>query len=537
MTTRVKLALLIIVILSAVLRLYKLDTIPPALSWDEVAVGYNAYTIANWGRDEWGRFFPLTFKSFEDDKHPVHIYLTAMSVRLLGLSDFSTRFPAALFGVLNVVVIFFLANKIFGSSMISLLAAFFLAISPYNIQFSRFNHEANFVLFFFMLGLLLFLKGIRDQGAFLPWGFFSLGISLLSYHSAKVVVPPLILILTIFFWKDLLKIKKYFVVAFLFLSVIFLLMICDRSLLGGARMQQTSLRHDRIISTQLYKKTGNELSGMIEVIFSQYLWHFDPQYLFVSGSSNSKFSIQTVGQFYKSDALFLTIGFIGLVWSIFFKSKLRKKISILLIWALLSPLPSSMAEEAPHAARASFQMGSWILISAYGFYLLVRLFRVKIIQIAVFISGLTVIFWLFKIYLIDFYTDYSRKHSSNWQYGMRQIVEFVKAYPEYNQVFVTDIRSQPYIFFLYYLKTPLPDFLETVIYTRDVGNRKYNLVSIFDKYYFGGWDPIESIPSEGVLYVLSPSQYDGLRHRSDFTVKKVIHFPDGGDAFFLVSAK
>ncbi len=60
MISKVKIILLIIVFLSAILRFYKLDTIPPSLSWDEVAVGYNAYTIANWGRDEWGEVFPLS---------------------------------------------------------------------------------------------------------------------------------------------------------------------------------------------------------------------------------------------------------------------------------------------------------------------------------------------------------------------------------------------------------------------------------------------------------------------------------------------
>lgn len=44
MTTKIKLALLIIVILSATVRFYKLDRVPPSLNWDEVAGAYNAYT-------------------------------------------------------------------------------------------------------------------------------------------------------------------------------------------------------------------------------------------------------------------------------------------------------------------------------------------------------------------------------------------------------------------------------------------------------------------------------------------------------------
>ncbi len=536
MISRVKIFLLIIILLAAVLRLYKLDSNPPALSWDEVAVGYNAYTIANFGRDEWGKSFPLSFKSFEEYKHPVYVYLTAISVKVLGLSEFSTRFPTALFGVLNVVIIFFLARVIFGSNLLGLISAFFLAISPYNIQFSRFNHQANFALFFFMLGMYLFLKGIRGNRVFLPWGFLSFGISLLSYQTSLVVVPPVILLLIIFFWRDLAKIKKYFIIALLVLSFIFIIMIWDKSLLGGGRIDQVSITRDKITETQFFKKTNNDFLGRAEVVFRQYLLHFDIKYLFMSGSSNPKFSIQTVGQFYKSDAPFLIIGIIGIAWCILFKPAFRKKSLILLIWALLSPLPSSLAAEAPHAARASFQMGSWILISAYGFYLLIGLFRGKILRTIILGGSLIIIFLLFKDYITELYTDYPRKYAVDWQYGMKQAVEYVKK-NEYSAVYVTDIRFQPYIFFLYYLKTPLSEYLDSVIYTKDVENRKYSLVFSFDKYFFGGWDPIESLPTPGVLYVLSPSQYDGLRHKSDFNIEKAIRFPSGEDAFFLVSAK
>ena len=58
-----------------------MDKIPASLNWDEVAAGYNAYTIANWGKDEWGKSFPMVFTSFRDDKHPVHIYITSVFVR------------------------------------------------------------------------------------------------------------------------------------------------------------------------------------------------------------------------------------------------------------------------------------------------------------------------------------------------------------------------------------------------------------------------------------------------------------------------
>ena len=105
-----KILLVIIILIAAILRIYKLDLVPPALNWDEVDAAYNAYTIANWGRDEWGKFLPLVFTSFRDDKHPVHIYMTAPIVKMFGLSDFTARLSGAIVGVLSVIIIFFLAR-------------------------------------------------------------------------------------------------------------------------------------------------------------------------------------------------------------------------------------------------------------------------------------------------------------------------------------------------------------------------------------------------------------------------------------------
>jgi len=144
MKHKVKILFCIIIFLSVFLRVYKLDQVPPSLNWDEIDAGYNAYTIANWARDEWGKFLPLTFTSFGDDKHPVHIYLTAPIVKLFGLSDFTTRLPGAIIGVLSVIVIFYLARILFKSELVALFSALFLAVSPYHLHFSRGLWEINF---------------------------------------------------------------------------------------------------------------------------------------------------------------------------------------------------------------------------------------------------------------------------------------------------------------------------------------------------------------------------------------------------------
>lgn len=515
---KTKILLIAIIILATALRLYRLDSAPPSLSWDEAAVGYNGWTIANYGHDEYGKFFPLYFRSFGDDKHPVHIYATALSIKLLGLSESSTRLPAAVLGIFNVLLIFFLAKLLFESSALALLAAFFLAVSPYNIHFSRFNHEANFALFFFMLGLTLFYAAVRKNMKFLVFSAASFGIAFLTYHPSKILVPAMMVLLAILYRRELLKDKANCLKALFTAAVFALLVILNPQLLGIARINQTALSKDMMLLDRL------------SIVFNQYTWHFRTQYLFISGDGNPRLSSQGTGQFYKVDALFLSLGVIYLLY------KRSKAGAVLLAWAFLAPLPSALVAEAPHAARAMFMMGSWNLISALGLYRLFVLSGKPVFKIAVLmLAGLIFLFSL-SGYLRQYYGEYVQRSAIDWQYGMKQIVEYAGEHPEYPYVFVTDVRSQPYIFFLYYLKTPLPGYLNSVVYNRGV-SKSYNTVAGYGRYYFTGWDPFEDYPNKEALYVLTPSQYDGLKYRSLFNVGKVIYYPDRTTAFFIVSVK
>ena len=61
-----RLFLSIIILLGLILRIWYVTQVPPGISRDEGAIGYNAYSILKTGRDEYGKYFPLSFKSFGD---------------------------------------------------------------------------------------------------------------------------------------------------------------------------------------------------------------------------------------------------------------------------------------------------------------------------------------------------------------------------------------------------------------------------------------------------------------------------------------
>src|SRR5438876_12140267 len=109
--------LLFIVAIAAFLRLVQLGTNPPSLTWDETAWGYNAYSLGLNGRDEFGRFLPLDYlESFGDFKPPLYAYLDILPIKVFGMTEFAVRFPSALFGILAVLLTYFLVKQIFKKS-------------------------------------------------------------------------------------------------------------------------------------------------------------------------------------------------------------------------------------------------------------------------------------------------------------------------------------------------------------------------------------------------------------------------------------
>jgi hypothetical protein len=117
---------------------------------------------------------------------------------------------------------------------------------------------------------------------------------------------------------------------------------------------------------------------------------------------------------------------------------------------------------------------------------------------------------------------------------MKQIVDYLDSTKGVKKVYMTIARSQPHIFYLYHLKTPLPEYLDTVV-PNTGPTSGVSRINSFGKYYFGNWSVVESAPVYGVYYVMTPFEYSGVRNRDMFKVKNVILYPNGSDAFYIIT--
>src|SRR3989338_8630762 len=109
-----KLLLAFICLLFLFTRLYEIAEIPPSLYWDEASISYNAYSVSQDGRDEWGEFLPIHFRAFGEFKLPVFVYASAIFVKVFGFNEFSVRLPAVLFSLGVVILVYFLGEKVSG---------------------------------------------------------------------------------------------------------------------------------------------------------------------------------------------------------------------------------------------------------------------------------------------------------------------------------------------------------------------------------------------------------------------------------------
>lgn len=452
--------LILVILLATLLRFYQLGNTPPSLNADEAAIGYNAYSILKTGRDEFGERFPLAFRSFDDYKAPLYIYLTVPCVSLFGLSDFAVRFPSAILGTLTVLFTYFMVKQLdkLKNSGIPLLSAFILAISPWHLQFSRSAYEANIAVFFIVFGVYAFLKGLK-QYQWMYLGAVSLALSLWSYHAPRVFVPLLGICLLFLYRKELLHQWKN--VAFsicLFTIVILPLFFILISPQGMVRARGVSSITDPAILNKSIEwiKTDqhNTLSLLFhnrrfeyaKVLITGYLSHFDPAFLFLE-KTESKYHAPEVGLLYLWELPFIVYGFLILF------SYDKRFFSLILWWIIISPIAASPTLRLPHPVRTIIFLPAFQILTAVGlaqgYEACKRYFR--IIQHIYKVGMFFIIVLFLSFYLHQYYVHMPIDYSADWQYGRKQVYTKVEKFSSlYDHIVISTTLDMPHIFFLYY---------------------------------------------------------------------------------------
>ncbi len=229
------------------LRLIFIGRIPYGLNQDEASIGYDAWTLLNYGIDRNGYpwpVYPITWGS--GGGSPLMIYLTVLSTKLLGRSIISLRMIPAVLGALTplIAALALIAEKSSGLTgnsgrnsshadssragnagrnsghansgrtaipitsgvfATACFAAFVIAVNPWHIMLSRWALDCNTLPFFQAIAVWALVSAAGADKARLPrYMLCSALFALLpySYGSATIVVPAVMVISAVWLMRN-----------------------------------------------------------------------------------------------------------------------------------------------------------------------------------------------------------------------------------------------------------------------------------------------------------------------------------------------
>ncbi len=519
------LALILIFALAAGLRLVKITKYPLSLNWDEATFAYNAYSVWQTGKDEYGEVLPLQFKSVGDYKNPMYVYLLVPVIKAGGLNELTTRIPPAVLGALTIPLLYIIAWTLFKNRLLATVSGVLLAISPWHLQFTRAGADVGVSSFFVVLGICLFLRKKYLTGV------ASLIGSMYSYFADKMFAPLAILLLVRHRRGTVLSAA---VAGLLLLPILFASSsagpknkIFITTLLSYSQPDELVRKLRAEDGSVIYAVFHNPVVEYGYMIMDRYLNHFSPTFLFIKGLEDNRQRILGMGMMYWSDSLLLLLSLPLIAVNI-----KKKNWQFLIIWLFLSPLPAAITRDPVHARRAFNMIYPLIILISYG---LIELLKQKMVVKMVFGGFLL---WSVGLYFLSYYVFtplVTYKGSAGWQYGYKQLVEFVSPIKgQYAKIVIDTSYQGPYIFFLFYSQYPPLRYqqqaklvgVEGLALGEGVGYDNYNFRPIFwpgdrgaIKTLFAG--PPEKIP----LQDIDPKSAKLL---------KTLYFPDGTEAFRVV---
>lgn len=547
--------LFLIMLLGGLLRFLWLDRFPVAPNWDELSHGYSAYSILMTGKDEWGVRLPLIFKAFGDYKLPLYIYLSVLPVWLFGLSVFSIRFISALAGTLAIPGIYLLTEKLFPDAglkiknfriSLSLITSFFLAFLPWHFFISRPALEANLSLTLIIFAAYFLIKSLEKPVSLIPASIL-FGLSLHTYNTARVFVPTLILAYIVIFWKKI-KFSKPMLFSLIILG--FFASIVAYQIFTGtgtARYGKLNIITESTAYTLGQKRIESGLPPLvakfvfnrpvyfIETFVNNYFGYFAPDFFNQSRGAQFQFAIPGENLLGFPIMLLFLIGVFYII-----KNPSDKSNQFVLVWLLLSPFASALTVDPPQALRPNPMIPVLVLIAGLGLLYFLKNLSATLKSLLI-ISTAILVLVSFSIYLNDYFTFYPKTYSESWQYGYRQVFDFINTQKNFSKVFISKRYGEAHIFYAFYNKLA-PEKLQPGGDNIRFEKSDWFWTDKIDNVYFvNDWQipvgkitslPLESggeIPTSNSLMVASPDHLP-----AGANVLETINFLDGSTAFKII---
>lgn len=349
----------LIIILLWVFFSYKLLEVPPGITSDESAFGYNGALLAKTMRDENHRFMPFFVLSLggADWRQPVTQYSTAIAFKLFGSSYYVLRSVSVFYMVLSTALLFYLLYTM-GGKVFAIFGTLFFILTPIMMIQSHMGLDNIAPVPFsiaWILGLYLYKRDVKLK--YLIISAIALGINFYTYKAMRIIVPTWAFITVVYLMGDQLKSYfnsgvdsfrfKNFYPTFVFIFFIlpfFLIIPLLESKYPGAVFDKQA--------PQIYS---------YQQIFKGYLANLDPSFLYIDGDSTPYHSTGIHGALLLASLPFFLIGAYQSI-------RRRGFLLLILVVFLSSPIFFGLANSIHRASRLLAPIPFYSIICGYGLF-------------------------------------------------------------------------------------------------------------------------------------------------------------------------
>lgn len=353
------LLLLLITLLGAFLRLYRLDSLPPGDGYDVAQYGVDALQILNGAR-------PIFLES-NFGREALFSYLVALVYRLTGPGSFGIHLTSAIIGILTIPAIYLVARELpvgrrqstahcpLPTAYFPLLAALLTAISYWHLNWSRVGLRVILIPFFACLIFYFLWRGLRTTRRvdFAAAGIL-LGLSLYTYQAARLL--PLLVLAAFILWaiaqrrfgrSDLLNLLLAFGLALLIFAPMGLYSLQNPGQLSVRAEQAVLIDRERPLLEQLPTLLGQTKAALL-------MYNFQ-------GDDEPMFTIAGRPSLNPFLSLFFFLGLALCLWR-----WRRPGYLFLLGWLAAMTAPAMIASQAATAKRALGAFPAAVLLIAVG---------------------------------------------------------------------------------------------------------------------------------------------------------------------------
>jgi 4-amino-4-deoxy-L-arabinose transferase-like glycosyltransferase len=463
---------LVIVLIAAALRLYRLDGVPPAINQDEAVHAYDAWCLLETGTDHHGEAWPIFFRAFRDYHPGVFVYLLIPLQALFGMNVWTTRLPGALIGILGVWLLYQLVRRLYNDRAAA-LAALFFAVSPWHVHVTRLAFEAATCPTLIVLALLLLVLAARRPGVAL-WLLSGLvfGLTAWTYHAMRVFVPLLLLGLAVIYRGRIRRLISDPATPLLPVAWI------GGFLLGLAPFLWAWIKNPdavwtRAASVSIFHKAAG-VTDAIGAFARNYLQNLSPDFFFIEGDHSLIQSIAGYGQLHYFCAILIPLGLYRAVrrW------RQEPFTRFVVWWVLISPIPAALADwTGGHALRSIGGLPAYQILAALGADYVLAAMTVRSVALArrCLVVGAAALALNVGYFLKLFFVDYPVAAAPIFQSEWREVfAEVQRRETDYDAFLFTSMRTnQLGILYLYWTRMPpevyfsaLPQFLPGPVFDR-----------------------------------------------------------------------